>query len=163
MENAISSFPLRQHHKISVSGLISTFFFSKKMLCIIITRERCTKNLKMGFFTPSPTATICDKKCASHYNSLSCKNYPLLVISDHSLEALPSLKKTQCLKIIQKSLVGRSQVSTGCFIKFWSRILQKNYKWQKWQKIAKVCLHPSQALQISVQFDDFFDKKNYKL
>ena len=77
MENAISSFPPRQHHKISVSGLISTFF-SKKMLCIIITREGCTKNLKMGFFTPSPTATICDKKCASHYNSLSCKNYPLL-------------------------------------------------------------------------------------
>ena len=45
-------------------------------------------------------------------------------------------------------------MNTRCLNKFWTGI-SRNVK-----KFVKVCLHSSKAVQISIQFDGFFYKKN---
>ena len=44
------------------------------------------------------------------------------------------------------------------------RTLAKNLKIsRKAKKVVKVCLHSSVTVQISLQFDEFFEKKNFKI
>ena len=40
---------------------------------------------------------------------------------------------------------------------------EKSLKVTKGKKIVKVCLHSNKAVQISLQFDEFFGKKNSEI